>query len=296
MRTFHKRYMLIGNPVAGRGNGIKVFQAATKIFGSRGLDFTSCLTEGPGDAAKITEEGIDNHDIIIGIGGDGTLNEIIRGLRLSGKPLGVIPAGSGNDFAKCLNLPGKLDDIVGVIQDGPVITADAGRFDDIYFINGVGIGFDAAVNQATKKITRLRGFSAYFWAMIKTLSAYKPIRLRITVGVRTVEKETFLVAIGNGSACGGGFRLNPFAKIDDKLLDINILDPISIPVLLWHLPKVFLGTIGKTRYANMSRAAVIEIESRTPFPVHIDGEFYMIGEGKHTVEILPAALKVIGNF
>lgn len=290
------KYKIIANPVAGRGKGRKVFEKAVNIFRERGLAYGFTLTNGPREAGKIAEESCNDFDVIVGIGGDGTLNEIVQGLVHSGKPLGVIPAGSGNDFSKCLNLPGNLEDIIDVIHQGKTRMVDAGKFNDIYFVNGVGIGFDAAVNHERINIKNLKGLAAYFWAMIKTLRKYKPICMKISTAEDTIVKKTFLLAIGNGSVCGGGFKLTPHAKIDDNLLDVNIVDPITVPKLFWHLPKVFLGTIDKTKYVTLKRTAKLKVESSEPLPVHIDGEAYVMDRESHTIEVVPHALKIIGNF
>lgn len=290
------KYKVIANPAAGRGKGREVFHKAEKLFQKRRMTCSFELTKSPNEAGKIARESCNSFDAIIGIGGDGTLNEIVQGIVHSGKPLGVIPAGSGNDFSKCLNLPGKLENIVEVIELGKTRIVDAGKFNDIYFVNGVGIGFDAAVNHECKKIKNLTGIAAYFWAMLMTLSKYRPIPLRITLDEGTIERNTYLLAVGNGSVCGGGFKLTPHARIDDNILDVNIVDPITIPKLFWHLPKVFLGTIEKTRYSTMKKTTRLKVESSSPLPVHIDGEAHMMNGGSHTIEVVPNALKIIGNF
>jgi len=112
-----------------------------------------------------------------------------------------------------------------------------------------------------------------------------------------MEETPFLLTIGNGTTCGGGFKLTPHAKVDDGLLDVTIVKPLGIPTLLWHLPKVFLGTIDKvTNYARLMRTSKLSVASVHPIPVHVDGEIFP-GDGKDLeIEIVPGALTVIGNY
>jgi diacylglycerol kinase (ATP) len=95
---------------------------------------------------------------------------------------------------------------------------------------------------------------------------------------------------------GGGFRLTPHAKIDDALLDVTIVRPLSLPVLFWHLPKIFLGTIEKVKYAALHRTDRLVVETDVPVPVHLDGEIYSGNGNRLEIEIVPRALTVIGNF
>jgi diacylglycerol kinase (ATP) len=159
----------------------------------------------------------------------------------------------------------------------------------------VGIGFDAAVNRASYELKHSkRGLWLYICALVRTLGRFDPVPVRITMNGEIIEQDIFLLTIGNGTTCGGGFRLTPHAKLDDRLLDVTIVKPLGIPTLLWHLPKVFLGTIDKvTTYARLTRTTKLSVESSHALPVHVDGEIFA-GDGKTLeIEIVPAALTVI---
>lgn len=112
----------------------------------------------------------------------------------------------------------------------------------------------------------------------------------------TIQQEIFLLTIGNGTTCGGGFKLTPHARVDDGLLEVTIVKPLGIPTLLWHLPKVFLGTIDKAvKYARLTRTKKFTVEGTRPLLVHVDGEIFA-GEGKVlAIEIVPHALTIIGK-
>jgi len=293
-----KRFKLIANPAAGTGGAGAAVSRALELFARAGADYDVEFTIGPKEAARVARAALQDFDAIVVVGGDGTVNEVLPAMLHSGKPLGVIPAGSGNDFIKALNIPRSVDEAVRVIVEGRTKLIDAGRINDAHFINGVGIGFDAAVNRASHEFENAkRGVLLYIRALLRTLGKYDPVMLTIAMNNETFEQNTFLLSIGNGTTCGGGFRLTPLARLDDQLLDVTLIKPLGIPSLLWHLPKVFQGTIGTVvKYASMYRTAKITIKSAHPVPVHVDGEQFSSPDNVYEIEVLPKALTVIGNF
>jgi len=292
-----KKYKVIANPAAGRGTAKTADKKIASLLKARDMCFDMEFTNGPMDAARIASKAIKEFDVVVAVGGDGTVNEIVPAMLFSGKPLGIIPAGSGNDFIKSLHIPADMEKAVDIILRGTTKTIDAGRINDKYFINGVGFGFDAAVNQASYAINHSkRGLYLYLIALFKTLGKYSPVELNISVNGNTEELKAFLVAVGNGTTCGGGFRLTPFAKLNDQLFDITVIKPIRLLPLFWHFPKVFLGTIHKAeKYVHMQRARQITLTSNFPVPVHVDGEIYDSSKRIFTIEIVPHALEVIFN-
>jgi diacylglycerol kinase (ATP) len=293
-----KKYKLIANPAAGRGRAKEAISRVRELLKARGATFDLELTKGPRDAANIARRALEGFDVIVAIGGDGTINEILPGMLFSEKPLGIIPAGSGNDFIKSLGIPNNVSKAVGILLEGNAGLIDAGKINGTYFANGVGIGFDAAVNRASYTIDHSRrGLLLYFCALLKTLGKYDAVPLKITMNNTVLNQDIFLLTVGNGTTVGGGFKLTPHAKIDDALLDVTIVNPLRIPVLLWHLPKVFLGTIGRVkRYATLLKTEKLVVEVSGPVPIHVDGEIYDNGEARFEIEVVPKALRVIGNF
>ena len=244
----------------------------------------------------MARQAVATFDTVVVVGGDGTIHEVAQGLLLSKTRLAVVPAGSGNDFAKCLNLPAGVDDAVELILQGRSQLTDAGRIDERPFVNGVGIGFDGAVNAEARRMKRLTGFAAYFVAMLRTLPRFSPIEMVIEVDGEVFRERAYLTAVGNGAVCGGGFRLTPRARTDDGLLDVTVIGPMSLPALLWHLPKAFTGTIEKAPLVSTRRGGRIVVESPSPLPVHADGEVYSTDKTRHVIEVVPRALDVIGGF
>jgi diacylglycerol kinase (ATP) len=213
-------------------------------------------------------------------------------------PLGIIPAGSGNDLIKSLGIPNDTRAAVDILLAGRTRVIDAGTINGLCFVNVVGIGFDAAVNHNSHGLRwPASGLLRYIAALIKTLGTYAPLPLTVTINGSATTQDLYLLTIGNGTTCGGGFRLTPHAKLDDGLLDVTFVKPITVPRLLWHLPKVFQGTLERVeKYASMTQATGLRVETSQQVPVHVDGEVYRGDTSRLDVEIIPKALTVIGNF
>jgi diacylglycerol kinase (ATP) len=290
------KYKLIMNPVAGRGKAGVYALRAFERFRAQGVVFSAEQTKSPGDAGRIAREALPDHDVIVAVGGDGTVNEVMQGMLFSDRPLGIIPAGSGNDFIKALGIPNNIEKAVQIIMQGRARRIDAGRMNGRYFANAVGIGFDAAVNRASYGISHSkRGLLLYLCALVKTLGKYQPVAMTVSMNGRTESGDFFLLTAGNGTTVGGGFRLTPRARLDDGLLDVTRIKPIALLPLLWHLPKVFLGAIERVpAYAAMERTSRLVVECSGPVPVHLDGEVYRGDETRFEIEILPRAITVIG--
>ena len=292
-----KKYLVISNPAAGRGRAVSVRLKVLELLRSKGVAFDLELTTGPKQATGIARKAVAAYDVIVALGGDGTVNEVAQGMLFSGKQLGIIPTGSGNDFIKALGIPNSIEAAVDILLKGDARVIDAGKINDSYFVNGVGIGFDAAVNQAGYEIDHSRrGLWLYVGALMRTLGKFQPVPVTISLNKETFRQNIFLLTVGNGTTCGGGFKLTPHAKIDDQLLDVTIVSPLGIPTLLWHLPKVFLGTIDRVRHARLLRTSRIVVQSPGPIPVHLDGEVYAGPFDELVIEVVPRALAVIGRF
>ncbi len=289
-----KKYKIIANPAAGRGRAKATIRKVAQLFKERGAAFDLELTLGPKQAAEIARKSLDGFDVIVAVGGDGTVNDIVPGMLFSSKPLGIIPAGSGNDFIKSLGIPNIIKAAVDIVLKGDTRTIDAGKINGTWFANGVGVGFDAAVNRASYEGHSRRGAWLYVSALVRTLGKFVPVPVTIHMNGETIKQDIFLLTIGNGTTCGGGFKLTPHARLDDGLLDVTIVKPLGIPTLLWHLPKVFLGTIDKvTRYARLTRTKKLTIESARTLPVHVDGEIFSGDGNVLAIEVVPHALTII---
>ncbi len=291
-----KKYKIIVNPAAGRGRSKDMVPTVAGILRARGVLFDLEQTSGPDAAQEVARKACSEFDVIVIMGGDGSVNSIIPGMLFSSKPLGIIPAGTGNDFIKSLNIPNTISGAVDVVLRGATRTIDVGRINSTYFVNGVGIGFDAAVNRASHTMKQSSsGLHLYLFALAKTLGKYLPVAATLRINGEVIHQKIFFLTIGNGTTCGGGFKLTPHAKVDDQLLAVTIVGPMSVGKLLWHLPKVFQGTIGRVRSARLMSTRKLTVESSTPMPIHVDGDIYPYAGTSVEIDVVPRALTVLGG-
>ena len=286
---------LIINPAAGRGKAFKLSEKVIHEFEKRGTDFEYEYTTNPRHAVDISREASTKFQKVIAFGGDGTVNEVGEGLVGSDAIFGVIPLGSGNDFANEIGMPAKISDAVDIILSDDFHTIDIIKVNDRVSLNTAGVGFNGTVSEVVKSIRYLKGKSAYIWAVVKTAAMYKSIPLKISLNGRVIEEKIFMVSICNSKSEGGGFIVAPDAKNNDGLFDVTIIRHIGYMKLLLNLNKVLTGNINEVQEVDTYTGESIIIESEFPMPVHVDGEVIALNAHKVEASILKSALKVVGN-
>lgn len=240
------------------------------------------VTERPGQALDwARERRWDGERVVVAVGGDGTVHEIGSGLVGGRAALGVLPVGSGNDFAKMLDTPANAAAAVDFFRRAGVRACDAGevriahrdgRRTQHYFLNGLGVGYEAVVADAAARARVLRGAARYVVAALWHLVAYRPPTMKLRVGESVLEGPVFLVAVGNGRCAGGRFYLTPDAVIDDGRLDMCYTQTTAVPKLLRRLLAVTGGRHGRFDDVAMQRIEEMEITCPEGCMVHADGE------------------------
>jgi diacylglycerol kinase (ATP) len=234
---------LLINPSADRGRGLRVGVEAAREFRRLGVTVDvligSDVSESAALAAAAVERGC---RALVVCGGDGIVHTALQAVAGTTVPLGVVPAGSGNDFARALALP--LSDIasaVAVVVTGRVAHVDLGRAGDRWFGTVLAAGFDSRVNDRMNRMRWPRGRTRYHVAILRELASFRPIPFVLEMdGVRR-ELEGMLVAVGNGSTYGGGMRICPAATLSDGLLDVTVVTTISRVKLARLFPFVYSG-------------------------------------------------------
>jgi len=293
--TTHK---IIVNPYAGRWHGAEIIDEVKHIFEEKNLRYDLSVTERPGHAVQLAREAAKDFDIVVAVGGDGTVHEVVNGL-LTGpvsRTLAVVPVGSGNDFSKAIGTPQDIYGSIDLLQRGQRKLIDVGRVGDRFFPNGLGIGFDAVVTHESAKVKKLRGMAIYLYAIMRTAFTYRAPKMRIHFNGQTIEQRTFLITVGNGISLGGGFYLTPDALIDDGLFDICIIRRLGLMQIFQHLPKALDGSHTTLKQVTMDRTTRITVESDAPLPVHADGEVLTLKAPRVEAEIVPGCLEVIGGW
>ena len=282
-----KRHCLIVNPASGGGTGAQSIPLITKILGELAVPFDLVQTERPGHATELAQQAAaDGYDVVVAVGGDGTVNEVLNGLltqtnrRTSSCALGVLCVGRGNDFAFGMGVPKDLRAGCQALLDGHTHRIDTGRVfggrfpNGRYFGNGVGIGFDTVVGFEAKKLKRLRGFAGYFVAALKTIFLYfhAPL-IRIEMDNETLEQRFLMVSIMNGRRMGGGFMMAPDAVPDDGQLDLCMADQITRREVFALLPRFMKGTQNTHPAIRTGHAQSLTLTAVDgSLPAHMDGE------------------------
>jgi YegS/Rv2252/BmrU family lipid kinase len=199
--------------------------------------------------------------------------------------------GTGNDLAMALGIPSDLDAALDIVANGGERRIDLGRFDDTWFANSLGLGFEAQVTIESRRIRRLSGFAVYLLAVVKALAKLRSPDLVLRVDDREFRGRRLLVCIGNGPRVGGGFLLTPDADHTDGLLDLCIVDAMGALRVLGTLPKAISGTHVHAPGITMTRGRTIDIESSDGFPFHADGEVVDVARHRLHIEIHPAMLR-----
>ncbi len=295
-----KRAFVIVNPFAGRGRGRRVWHRVRRAFEEAGVACRVHFTEAPRHATELAAQAAgQGWNAVVAVGGDGTVNEVVNGL-LAGAPqgtappLGIVPAGSGNDFVKLLDLPYRRPrDVVGRLLAGRVRAVDVGRANGRYFTNGVGWGFDGHVALEAQRVRRLRGLAVYVWALIKSLRRYRNAHMRVEVDGEVHEMVVTLAAVANGACYGGGFWLCPHAVIDDGWLDVCVGEAMSPARILRIVPLVMRGAHVGQPDVHFFRGRAVTLSSDVPLPAQVDGEILDTALTRLHAEVVPRALQVL---
>ncbi len=295
---------VILNPAAGRGYGARAEPLVRQCLEAQGLSFDLIRTKGPWHAAELAEQAArDGFHTVIAAGGDGTANEIINGLMAASQNgpvprMGVIPAGSGSDFASGIGLTDDLQEACRRLTCNHRRSIDIGRVtvagqDPRYFGNIVGVGFDGAVLIETLKMKRIRGLTLYLLAVLKTIFLnFKAPLTTVVYDGEEMSLPAMLVAVANGPREGGGFYIAPQAAVDDGLFDICIANQVDRLTILRLLPHFLKGTHVDLAPITMVQARHVSISSPEGLIAHVDGEVLCTDAPWIKCEILPGALDV----
>ncbi|MFN8386497.1 MAG: diacylglycerol kinase family protein [Anaerolineales bacterium] len=297
---------IILNPMADMGNAWRVARDLRSITEQHG-NVTWSGTVYPGHAIELAREASEEgYDRIIAMGGDGTVHEVVNGIMQAPENkrpvLGVVPVGSGNDFAHGIGATKQSDKALRRALDGEASTVDLGLMTDgngrkEYFDNTLGIGFGAMVTIRSHRLPLLRGFLMYLTSVLQTIIIdHNPIKMEIETDTEQWEQKTIYLVLCNGPREGGGFLMAPEAKIDDGILHYAMITDVSRAMMFRILPEVMKGTHGRFKEVKMGTCKKFSLTADRPLYIHTDGEIFS-GLGtdvrKVSFEILPNALKVV---
>lgn len=282
---------LVVNPVSGRRHGERIAAAALERLRTAGHDVVRVRSDDGAQAREgVAAEVAAGSTAVVVVGGDGLLHDVLPAILGHDVTVGLLPAGTGNDTARALGLPtGDPDAALDVVLAGRTRAIDVARTDHGPVVTVVASGFDSQVNERANALRWPRGNARYLLAILAELRTFTPLPFTLTLDGRSIEREAMLVAVANGPSFGGGLRIGEGAAIDDGLLDVCIINPVSKATLVRVFPRLYQGT--HVDLPVFERHLVSEVVVESPGVVaYGDGE--RLGTLPMTTRVLPGALRV----
>lgn len=286
-----RKILFIINPISGTGKKWQIESQIERHLSKQQFQYMITYTKGPMHAKilakKASEEGF---DIVVAVGGDGSVNEVAQGLIGTQTTLGIIPTGSGNGLARHLNIPINYKRAISCLNKFKIRSIDTVQINDENFINLAGIGFDAKVSLEFSKFRR-RGLFSYLQIILQQFPTYKPQKYTFLIDGKTYTQEAFLICLANSGQYGNNIYIAPQAKIDDGYIDMLIFRKFPTQAT----PKILFDLINKridnSPYIETIRCKEVIFEN-PPAPFHLDGEPRHI-KGTVSITIKPSSLRVI---
>ena len=289
----HARTCFIFNPHSGHNRrNPYLFERTRAFIAEHQLDATIRPTERPRHATELARAAVaEGCELVVAIGGDGTLNEVASALIDTPATLGLIPCGSGNGLGRHLGVPDPGNGAYRTLLAGRIRTIDTGSANGHPFFNAMGLGFDAEISSRFNHLTR-RGLPAYVRTGAAAWFGYKPQTYTIRQGTASFATPAFIVAVANSDQYGNDCFIAPGARVDDGLLNLTVLKHVSTLNALPLAWRLFRGRVANSRDVSCLVGPEFSISRPTPGPIHTDGEVHETGSIVE-IRVLPASLRVM---
>ena len=268
------KILVLINPKAGHGRPLRLLKKLQRRFLSLPDKYHIDIPKSRDELiAKAKNAAANQFDSILGVGGDGTMHDIVEATVGTDIAVGMLPAGRGNDFIRNIRFPQSLLAIVNRLKRVSTTEIDVPMMNGIPFINSGGIGFDAevALNFGNNNCY-IPGTTCYIIALLKTLMKYRPISMKIVANGEEINDRFMMVTIANGQYYGGGMNIAPDALMNDHLLDVCLIRPLSPLKLLWLFPRVYSGKHVAHPSVRYFKTKKISIETAVPTSIMLDGD------------------------
>jgi len=286
-----RKVLFIINPISGGKKKDSVPGLIKQYLDANRYEYAIGYTASAGHAATLSAEAVGVHDIVVAVGGDGTINEVASGIAGTDTLFGIIPFGSGNGLSRFLNIPLDIIRAIKNINDCRVERIDAGKLNGKYFFNMAGMGFDAHISEVFSH-HKERGFMSYVRSAFSEVMNFKPDTYKISIDGKVIERQAFMLSIANSSQYGNNAYISPMASVQDGLLDVCVVKPFPVWKFLWMASIMFTKTADKSSSVEIHRGKHIRINRANKGPVHLDGEPQIAG-AELQIDIIPAVLNVI---
>lgn len=278
------KYIFIVNPESAKGNAMKIIGNIEKVCKQEHIEYEVCYTLAQGDATRLAQSYKDEENIIYAVGGDGTLSEVLNGVVGTKNKIGIIPAGSGNDFYRTVKELGKTE-----------IESDVGAINGKYFLNIACVGIDAEVanNVPLMKKKNVKVKNLYTASILYTFTHFKFKQIHFKSQEKDEKGNFTILSICNGRYYGGGYNISPKASLEDNYFDVYYINKLRLPSIINLLLKLKKGKLEQDKRTNHFKTKNITVTSEEPIRFNVDGE--TIENTKFEIKIIPKAIKIYHN-
>jgi YegS/Rv2252/BmrU family lipid kinase len=288
-----KKILFIINPVSGGKKKDKVPGLIQQHLDAGKYEYGIAYTTGIAHAREMAAGVAAEYDMIVAVGGDGTINEVASSLVNTDTILGVIPFGSGNGLSRFLGIPMDIVGAIKTINQARVVTIDAGNVNGKYFFNMAGMGFDAHISEVFSH-DKNRGFAAYVKSSFQEIARYRPQVYQINIDGKGYQRTAFMLSIANSSQYGNNAHISPFASVQDGLLDVCVVTRFPLYKFIYLGFVMLFKKTHKSQYVEIIRGKNIRVKRSAEGPVHLDGEPHIM-DADIEISVLPSSLKIIAG-
>lgn len=286
-----RKALFIINPISGGKKKDNVPDLIEKNLDAAAYEATIVYSDGPAHARQIAREAVNAFDLIVAVGGDGTINEVASAIVGTQTILGIIPFGSGNGLSRFLGISMETATAIRGLNKNKTELIDSATLNGHPFFNMAGMGFDAHISEVFSH-GKKRGFFTYLISSIQEISKYKAESYVIEIDGKTYEREAFMLSFANSSQYGNNAHISSRASVQDGLLDVCIIKPFPKWRLLEMGIRMFLKKAESSGFLEIIRGKHIKVKRAGAGPAHLDGEPHIMGV-ESVINIVPASIRVI---
>ncbi|MCW5911053.1 MAG: YegS/Rv2252/BmrU family lipid kinase [Cyclobacteriaceae bacterium] len=289
----NKKVLFIVNKYSGTGYRPAVEGKLISFCDELGLEATLEFTQGRGHATELAQTAASskNFDVVFAMGGDGTVNEVARGVLNTGQAMGIIPKGSGNGLARHLGIPLNIKKCTAYLASSHIVSMDSFTVNNHLSVNVSGIGFDGHVAAQFGKNGK-RGLTNYARLVVQEFLQYPEFTGNIVLDGAIVHEPAFVIAFANSSQFGNNARIAPHASVCDGVLDVSFIRKVPFAHAPGFAHKMFTGKLAGSRFAKISKGKEVVLQFLKPVAFHVDGEA-MTPQQNFTIKINPGSIRML---
>jgi len=288
-----RKALFIINPVAGGKKKDDVPALIEKNLDKAVFEYTIVFSDGVRHAHTIAKEAIGKFELVVAVGGDGTVNEIASAITGSNAVMGVLPYGSGNGLSRFLGIPMDTEAAIKNLNNWHVESIDSATANGEWFFNMAGMGFDAHIAEVFSHEEK-RGFSTYVKSAFQEIANYKADTYYIDIDGVKSQHEAFMLSFANSSQYGNNAHVSPHASVQDGLIDVCVIRPFPLWRFIEMGIRMFTKTSEGSKYVSIMRGKNIKVRRDKPGPMHLDGEPRIAGTDIEII-VVPSSLKIIAG-